>query len=142
MNTEKFYKIVQKGWKNLDLEINKLTKEEVKITGSIVAKNYFDDGVFLEIIAYKSGTVHVFLTFDSLEENLESFTLINDFNNNTSWAKCYSTEINDKIYLQLHYSYPTDKNEKEAAACVDFALNDLLSDGVIKYLQPLTDLTK
>ncbi len=142
MNPINVFERVRRNWKNLDFTSTEETRDKCRFKADIVAEKYFDDGILCEVTVYASGTIHVFFTFDSLERNAENYELINEFNSCTSWAKAYIETINHTDFLQLHYAYYSSASEVEAAEQVDAALNNLLSDSVLKVLQPLTARTR
>ena len=69
--------------------------------------------------------------------------MINEFNENQSWAKAYIMESsNGRNYLKIHYAFLSAKNEKDVCECIGYALDDLVSEETLLNLKPLTDLTK
>ena len=147
MNAIKVYKRLCAAWPKLGFEmVNGSDSKKCEFTASIVAANYFDDSVFVEGTIYASGSLHVFMTFDHIDPTLEVYDLINEFNEETSWAKAYIKHVRRKDgtegrYLALHYSVVSSKNDKEACENLSFCFNNMLNDSVMKYLKPLTILT-
>lgn len=141
MNLEKVYKLVQADFKQLGFELKESTREKIEFTAEIVAKDYFDDGVYVDVIVYSSGTVHIFMTFDKIDATLGVYQLINDFNDSVPFLKAYISEKKGGDYLELHATSINNDDHKVAADAVSFFLNNLLSDTTIKYLTPLTELT-
>ena len=81
--------------------------------------------------------MHLFLTFDVIERSYDNLYLINTFNENSPWFKAYITNLNDKDYLELHYTAIGLENENEVLNACGFLLNDLLSENNLKYLNPI-----
>lgn len=147
MNAIKIYKRLCAAWPKLGFELgDSAKKDKCEFTATITASNYFDDSVFVEGTIYASGSLHVFMTFDHIDPTLETYDLINRFNENTSWAKAYIKHVSRKDgsvarYLALHYSIVSSKDDKEACENLSFCFNNMLNDSVMKYLKPLTVLT-
>ncbi|MCR4562215.1 MAG: hypothetical protein K5694_03325 [Bacilli bacterium] len=116
------------------------TEGKVRITASVTTNSY-DDGIFLEIIAYASGTVHCFATFDELDPTLESLRLINEFNDNNSWFAGYITTINGKQFFQVHYSVIECADTDNAVYNVERFFDYLVDDDIAEKLSPITRLT-
>ena len=69
--------------------------------------------------------------------------MINDFNENQSWAKAYIMESSSgKHYLKIHYAFLNSSDEQDASDSISYALDDLVSDETLQDLKPLTDLTR
>ena len=72
-----------------------------------------------------------------IERTYDNLYLINHFNSEHPWFKAYIANINDKDYLELHYSSLALKDEPEVINTFGFLLNDLLSEDTLKVLQPI-----
>ena len=102
MNALKVYEKVASDYQHLDFELdNDSTNEKTIFTANITCDEY-DDEIYVKVIVYNSGSIHVFFTFDKIEVSLKTLLMINTFNDETSWLKAYITEINNNNYLELH----------------------------------------
>ena len=54
---------------------------------AIVAKDYFPEAVYCRLVAYESGTIHLFLTFNEAEKDNDRLFIINNFNENNLGSK-------------------------------------------------------
>ena len=77
------------------------------------------------------------LTFDPMEKTYDNLFLINRFNAEHPWIKAYIDNINDKDYLELHYSALSLKDEREVVDTFGYMLNNLLREDTLKLLQPI-----
>lgn len=143
MNIKKIYNLLVKEWPNISFNIEEEDNEYIELTAETNAKRFFDDDIFIRVIAYTSGSSHVFFVLDELDPTLETYQLINEFNENQSWAKAYIMESsNGRHYLKIHYAFLSAKNEKDVCECIGYALDDLVSEETLLNLKPLTDLTR
>lgn len=141
MNALKVYEKVASDYQHLDFELdNDSTNEKTIFTANITCDEY-DDEIYVKVIVYNSGSIHVFFTFDKIEVSLKTLLMINTFNDETSWLKAYITEINNNNYLELHMAFPNSTNDDEASSNISFALENLLNESVINLLRPITNLT-
>ena len=142
MRLDKAARMIIDEFSVLDFKIDELTNEKLTMTASgINAKEYFDDDIYCKIVAYSSGTVHVFFTFDQLSDDLMSLRLINDFNNNVPFLKANIVRIKGDTYLELHAVNISCSDEDVLASTVSFFFGELLDEVTLEYLQPLTDIT-
>jgi hypothetical protein len=145
-NTQELKDLIQKEYKGISFEEKKRTYDEknprlvnkIEITANIVAEKYFDDGIAVRIVAYKSGTCHVFMVFDKLDPTYENLTMINEYNDHSSFLSAYISQKNGGKYLELHGSSMDAPDEQALASTVCFFINELLNDSLLKYLQPIT----
>ena len=144
MRPRKVYDLVRRHFDHLSFELKKDEMDQVEFTAEITAEKYFDDGVYIDIVAYKSGTYHVFFTFDSLEPTFDALTACNNFNKASAFFSSYVCKRGNTNFLELHYSGVgfDGVTEEEVADNIIFGLNELLSDDTLEYLQPLTRLTR
>ena len=127
---------------NITFKVKEQTNDKVVITADIEAKQYFDDGIVVRIVAYKSGTCHVFMVFDQLDPTYENLVMLNEMNDNLSFLSAYISEKDSgKKYLELHGSSIDAHDTKTLASNIQFFINQALADSVLKYLQPLTART-
>lgn len=141
MNLKNAYNLIVKEFNQLDFTIKEETADKIRFTADVTLKKYYKDGIFIACTLYSSGTMHMFFTFDHIDENLNTLHLINEFNDNSSWFCAYITKKGDKKYLELHYSACGPDDDAEAADNYGFILRQLMSDTTVKYLTPLSKLT-
>ena len=127
-------KLLQYGEK-IGLQVAEEKADCLTLHTQITAKDYFLNSVYCRFIAYQSGTIHLFLTFDVIERTYDNLYLINNFNENNPWFRACITNIKDRDYLELHYTAVAIANEQEAIETFGFLLNELLNEPTIKYLQ-------
>ena len=127
---------------NITFKVKEQTNDKVVITADIEAKQYFDDGIFVRIVAYKSGTCHVFMVFDQLDPTYENLLMINEMNDNISFLSAYISEKDSgKKYLELHGSSMDAPDAKILADTISYFINELLNEKLLQYLQPITKRT-
>ena len=107
----------------------------------IVAKKYFDDGITVRIVAYKSGTCHVFMVFDKLDPTFENYNLINEYNDHSSFLNAYISQKNGGKYLELHASSLDLADENVMSSVICYYINEVLNEKLLTYLQPITKRT-
>jgi len=142
MDLSRVFARVTREFDNIDFELKEgSNRDRYNFTADIVSEKNFTGSCLVKVTMFASGTIHVIMTFDEIEETPRVHALINDLNENTSWAKAYLSHINDKLFFEMHYANGVDVNEEQAYEFISFALNDLLSDGVLEHLQKITRLT-
>lgn len=129
-------KILNAG-KSIALQVDEETQNSISLHSQIVAKDYFDDSIYLRIVIFSSGTLHMFFTFNEIERTYDNLYLINNFNAESPWFKAYIANINDKDFLELHYSAMGLKDEDEVLNSFGFMLNSLIDEENLKYLNPI-----
>ena len=123
--------------KKIQLQVHEETSESVTLHTQLVAKDYFDNSIYLRIVVFSSGTFHMFLTFDQMETTYDNLYLINAFNENNPWFRAYIANIGGKDFLELHYVAVSLQDERQVVDSFGFLLNDLLSENILKYLKPI-----
>lgn len=123
--------------KKVGLQIQEEDAQSITLHSQITAKDYFENSIYLRVTIYSSGTLHMFLTFDEIERTYDSLYLINNFNAEHPWFKAYIANINDKDFLELHYSSLALKDEPEVINTFGYLLNNLLSEDTLKILKPI-----
>ena len=121
----------------IGLQVDEENAQSVTLHAEISAKEYFDNSIYFRVVVFNSGTVHMFLTFDEIESTYDKLYLINAFNAENPWFKAYITNINNKDFLELHYSAIGLEKETEVIDSFGYLLNDLLSENTLKYLKPI-----
>ena len=134
-------KLLEMG-KGIGLQVQEEKADSLTLHAQITAKDYFDNSIYFRAVIFSSGTLHVFLTFDEIERTYDNLYLINAFNSENPWFRAYITNINDKDYLELHYTSVALEQENEITDTIGFLLNELLSDNTLKYLNPILNADK
>ena len=129
-------KLLELG-KPIGLQVDEEESGGISLHTDIVAKEYFENSIYLRIVIYSSGTLHMFFTFNEIERTYDNFYLINNFNEESPWFKAYIANVNDKDFLELHYSAMGLLEEKEILTSISFMLNSLLQEETLKYLNPI-----
>ena len=142
MNLSTIKEQLLKMGQKIGLQIHEETKDSLSLHSELSAKDYFTNSIYFRIVTFTSGTLHVFFTFDEIEKTYDNLFLINAFNAENAWFKAYITNINDKEYLELHYSGVALKEEQEVVDTVGFLLNELLNDNTLRYLNPILNSEK
>lgn len=133
--------LIQKEYNGITFTEKSRTDDKVEITAEIVAKKYFDDGITVRIVAYKSGTCHVFMVFDKLDPTFENYDMINEYNDHSSFLSAYISQKNGGKYLELHGSSMDAPDEKALASTICYFINEVLNEKLLQYLQPITKRT-
>ena len=118
----------------------KVNDDKITITASVTTKSY-DDGIFIKVIAYESGTLHCFAVFDQLRRSSTVYELLDDFNASSSWFSAYISKINEKEFLELHYAVIKCADTQNAVYNVERFFDYLIDEDTVKQLKPLTELT-
>ena len=139
MNLTTIKEQLLKMGERIGLKVQNETAETLELHTQFEAKNYFKNTVYLKILVYSSGTLHLFLTFGEIEKTYDNLFLINAFNSENPWFRAYITNINDKDYLELHYTAIAVENEPIVANIVGYLLGELLKENTYKYLKPILD---
>lgn len=123
--------------KSIGLQVQEEDAQSITLHSQITAKQYFDNSVYFRLVVFSSGTLHMFLTFDEIERSYDNLYLINNFNDENPWFRAYITNINDKDFLELHYTSISLSGEKEVLDTVGYLLNELLKENTLQYLKPI-----
>ena len=137
MNLANVKEQLLKMGQKIGLQVQEENAESIQMHAQLTAKEYFDNSIYLRLVVFSSGTIHMFLTFNEIERTYDNLYLINNFNSENPWFKAYITNINDKDYLELHYSAIALEKENEVIDSFGYLLNDLLSEKILKYLNPI-----
>lgn len=141
VNLSQLRSALQKEFDGIEFTEKSRTDDKVEITADITAKKYFDDDISVRIVAYKSGTCHVFMVFDHLDATYDNLCLINDYNDHSSFLSAYISEKKGGNYLELHGSSMDAPNTKVLAETIAYLMNEILNENGLKYLQPLSRAT-
>ena len=137
MNINNVKEQLLKMGQKIGLQVEEETAQSVTLHTELNAKEYFKNSIYFKVVIFSSGTVHMFLTFDEIESTYDKLYLINAFNSENPWFKAYITNINDKDYLELHYSAIALENDNQVIDTFGYLLNELLNEQTLKYLKPI-----
>ena len=126
----------------IGIQVQEEDGQKLVMHSQIQAKDYFDNAIYMRLVVFSTGTMHLFLTFDELEKTYDNLFLINTLNAENPWFRAYITNINDKDYLELHYCGITIEKEESVGTIFGYLLNELLSDSTFKYLNPILKSNK
>ena len=141
LNLKDLLSLLQGQFNSITFTEKSRTEDKVEITADIVAKKYFDDGIALRVVAYKSGPCHVFMTFDKLDPSFENYDMINTYNDHSSFLAAYISQKNGGKYLEIHGSSMDAPSVKVLSDTVTYLINELLNEKLLNYLQPITKNT-
>ncbi len=139
MNLNKVKEEMLKDGAKIGLKVEEETAEKLVLHAEITAKAYFKDSIYLRVVVFESGTLHVFLTFEELEKTYENLYLINSFNAENPWFRAYIGNINGKDFLELHYTSFSIESEEQVSDAVGYLLNQLLEQSALQYLKPMLE---
>ena len=139
MNINNVKEQLLKMGQKIELQVEEETAQSVTLHTELNAKEYFKNSIYFKVVIFSSGTVHMFLTFDEIESTYDKLYLINAFNSENPWFKAYITNINDKDYLELHYSAIALENDNQVIDTFGYLLNELLNEQTLKYLKPILE---
>ena len=139
MNINNVKEQLLKMGQKIGLQVEEESAQSVTLHTELNAKEYFKNSIYFKVVVFSSGTVHMFLTFDEIESTYDKLYLINAFNSENPWFKAYITNINDKDYLELHYSAIALDSDSQVIDTFGYLLNELLNEQTLKYLKPILE---
>ena len=139
MNINNVKEQLLKMGQKIGLQVEEENAQSVTLHTELNAKEYFKNSIYFKVVIFSSGTVHMFLTFDEIESTYDKLYLINAFNSENPWFKAYITKINNKDYLELHYSAIALEKDNEVIDTFGYLLNELLNEQTLKYLKPILE---
>ena len=139
MNINNVKEQLLKMGQKIGLQVEEENAQSVTLHTELNAKEYFKNSIYFKVVVFSSGTVHMFLTFDEIESTYDKLYLINAFNSENPWFKAYIANINDKDYLELHYSAIALDNDNQVIDTFGYLLNELLNEQTLKYLKPILE---
>ena len=139
MNINNVKEQLLKMGQKIGLQVEEENTQSVTLHTELNAKEYFKNSIYFKVVVFSSGTVHMFLTFDEIESTYDKLYLINAFNSENPWFKAYITNINDKDYLELHYSAIALESDSQVIDTFGYLLNELLNEQTLKYLKPILE---
>ena len=134
-------KLLEMG-KNIGLQVQEETANSLSLHANIVAKDYFEDSIYLSMTIYEGGSMHVFFTFNEIERTYENLFMINNFNAQHPWFKGYIGNINDKDFFELHYAALDVKDENSVLEAFGFLLTNTLKEETLDLLKPIVESKK
>lgn len=142
MNLTKVKEKLLKMGERIGMKVQEENAEQITLDAQVSAKGYFEKALYMRVVVYESGTLHMFLTFNQLEKTYDNLFLINAFNSENPWFRAYISNLNGKDYLELHYASFALENEDETTLTVAYLLNELLTENTLKYLKPILKADK
>ncbi len=139
MNINNVKEQLLKMGQKIGLQVEEENAQSVTLHTELNAKEYFKNSIYFKVVIFSSGTIHMFLTFDEIESTYDKLYLINAFNSENPWFKAYITNINNKDYLELHYSAIALEKDNEVIDTFGYLLNELLNEQTLKYLKPILE---
>ena len=139
MNINNVKEQLLKMGQKIGLQVEEENAQSVTLHTELNAKEYFKNSIYFKVVIFSSGTVHMFLTFDEIESTYDKLYLINAFNSENPWFKAYIANINDKDFLELHYSAIALENDNQVIDTFGYLLNELLNEQTLKYLKPILE---
>ena len=139
MNINNVKEQLLKMGQKIGLQVEEENAQSVTLHTELNAKEYFKNSIYFKVVIFSSGTVHMFLTFDEIESTYDKLYLINAFNSENPWFKAYIANINDKDYLELHYSAIALEEDNQVIDTFGYLLNELLNEQTLKYLKPILE---
>ena len=137
MNINKLKTQLLEMGQKIGLQLHEEDANSITLHAQITAEEYFKDSIYLRLVVFSSGTIHMFLTFNKVTRTYEQLYRINEFNSESAWFKGYIANINGKDFFELHYSAVALQNEQEVIDTFGFLLNDLLNEKTLQYLRPI-----
>ena len=126
----------------INLQVEEETKDSLTMHCELTAEQYYDESIYFRVTIFASGTLHVFFTFNERQRTYDNLYLINNFNTEHPWFKAYIGNINNKDYLELHFTSLTIKEENDVIDTIGFLLNDLLDEETLNLLKPILNSDK
>lgn len=139
MNLNNIKEQLLRDGEKIGLKVEEETADKLTLHAEIIAKAYFKDSIYMRVVVFESGTLHVFLTFDELEKTYDNLFLINKFNAENPWFRAYIGNINGKDYFELHYTSFSLEKDEEVSETVGFLLRELLEQDTLTYLRPILE---
>lgn len=140
MNLVKIMNLVQKG-RNFTFRPKIDTKDKIIFTAGLSAKKYFELDFSVEVVVYNSGTAHVTYKFGQIDYDYDNLVKINNFNAALPFHRAYISEYDEKQHLFVQYSGSGTTNEKDTASAINYAIDEILAEKMLKYLQPIVKKT-
>ncbi len=138
---ERVFSRIQESLKSLQFQIKEEADDHIEIVTTTRFEEYKDE-LYIDIGIYEEGTFHIFFVFDQIEESLEVYRLINEFNSKSPWFSAYlSKRENDTCFLQVHGSNVGSESDETFANLIIFYLSQIIDMHTVERLKPLSELT-
>lgn len=111
----------------------------LRMTSSLSIKAYGNEGIFLIIGAFKSGSAYCKFVFDKVERVRDVSLIMNEFNNSQSWFRAYVRE--DK-YFEISHNVYDIMTVDNLIDCIEFLTDKIVSDQYVELLRPICDITE
>ena len=141
MDLKQTYEKIRDMFSQIKFTVKEEKEDSIRFTAEVTLSEYYKDGIFISTVLYTSGVMHMFFTFDHLDESLETLRLLNTFNDHSSWFKAYISDKGEERFLELHYAACGPEDEDACADNFGFVMRQLMSDVTLKYLTPICSLT-
>ena len=112
-----------------------------RLTTGIGVKN-LDDDVSLTLTYIENGVLIITFTFDSLEPTADNLLLVNNFNANVTGMKASIEQRGRKQYLIINVECINPLDEEGALNFFIMNMNKINDESTLRYLEPLTVITK
>ncbi len=142
MNMRSIYNSVKNRY-DYDFKIEEITDKKLLMTTSLSDLDGIDDGVYVRIVAYESGSVTFLATFDHLDRTLRNFSLVNEFNEWSGALLGYISEKKGGDYFEvMGTSIGTGSVDADDIASIcRFFIDKLHDDEVCEKLSAICDET-
>ena len=101
-----------------------------------------DDAVDLYVRCCDDDSLYITYIFDVINYSADALKLVNYFNENVPFFKCYMGKGKREYYLKLEYCNPKCVSVENACEQVLISLNMIEDSSTLRYLQPLTVITE
>ena len=138
---ERVYSRIKDTLQSLKFEVKADEENHIEIVTNTRFEEYKDD-ITIDIAIYDEGTFHIFFIFDRIEESLEVYRLINEFNSKSPWFSAYlSRRDENTCFLQVHGSNVGSESDETLANLIIFYLSQIIYMHTVERLRPLSELT-
>ena len=138
---ERVYSRIKDTLQSLKFEVKADEENHIEIVTNTRFEEYKDD-ITIDIAIYDEGTFHIFFIFDRIEESLEVYRLINEFNSKSPWFSAYlSRRDENTCFLQVHGSNVGSESDETFANLIIFYLSQIIDMHTMERLKPLSELT-
>ena len=138
---ERVYSRIKDTLQSLKFEVKADEENHIEIVTNTRFEEYKDD-ITIDIAIYDEGTFHIFFIFDRIEESLEVYRLINEFNSKSPWFSAYlSRRDENTCFLQVHGSNVGSESDETFANLIIFYLSQIIDMHTVERLRPLSELT-
>lgn len=126
---------------NYELDTTKTTSESIYFTTNI-SSHLFKGNALVTGVIENTGLMNVYFTFGEVVDSPKLQGLINEFNMYAAFAKVYIGTIDGKKHLEVRFSNGLELDDNQAIALYNYYFDNLLSDDLVAYLAPMTELAK